>query len=138
MRAKGGYDSVIPHYVLGTVWHDKTIIVIRWLWIAVHVVYAATSMLFVAGTIIYQHLSALEGQTWKSSSLAVLHALETGYKEQLGSMSLHSRLLARDYEQLARLSRTDEGGWLLRPPAKEDMQLDPLGAETPRGETATW
>ncbi|KAH9896178.1 hypothetical protein F4778DRAFT_745371 [Xylariomycetidae sp. FL2044] len=99
----------------GTTLSQEIVVEIRWPWIAAHVVFVGLSLLLLVCAMVQQHLNGLRGAAWKSSSLAVLHALEPSLKQSsMGGITTEAEMSASAKEQLVRLRATDQDGWHLR------------------------
>ena len=116
-----------PEFVSkGTVWLQVVVVRIRWRWITAHIALIILSLLLLTGTIVNQYKSSLTCDTWKSSSLVVLHALDSRLQQDLNGISTHSELAALDQAQRVRLGRTNAGRWGLLTQDKSGIALQDL------------
>jgi len=119
-------DRFDSPFVNGTVWQNVNVVVIRWKWIAAHAVFTMLSLLLLVVTATLQYYSQLRGQAWKTSSLAVLHALDPDLQKQLAGIQKTHDMSARDADQSVRLQCTASDGWRLIGKGKEDVALQNL------------
>jgi hypothetical protein len=88
-------------------------------WIAAHACFALFSAGLLLATIICHRASPLRGQEpWKSSGVAILHALEPDLQRDLRGIAKMSELRRRAGEHRVRLENGDEG-WRLVSMGKE-------------------
>jgi hypothetical protein len=106
MRGEGQYFE-------GTQFRQVLVVQVRWPWIIAHAIFVGFSIILLVATIISQRISSLRGHTWKSSSLAVLHALDPSLQQTSGGISDESRLSEEATGQLVRLRKTEAFGWRL-------------------------
>lgn len=106
MRGQGEYFE-------GVQFRQELVVKVRWSWIIAHAIFVAFSIILLAATIISQRTSPLRGHGWKSSSLAVLHALDPALQQASGGISDESALSEPAADQLVRLRRTKAFGWRL-------------------------
>jgi hypothetical protein len=106
--------------VNGIVYHQVSIVDIRWKWIAGHILFAVLSSVLLFLTIIHQQFSPLRAKPWKSSSAAVLHALDPALQQELKGILSQSEMDSQDIEVLVRLLPTDDGEWRLMTREKEE------------------
>jgi hypothetical protein len=117
-------DPSDPHYTsptvaIGTVFEPLTVVHIRWPWIAAHACFALFSAGLLLATILCHRASPLRGQEpWKSSGVAILHALEPDLQRDLKGIAKMSELQGRAGEHRVRLEYGEEG-WRLVPIGKE-------------------
>ncbi|KAF2148831.1 hypothetical protein K461DRAFT_297322 [Myriangium duriaei CBS 260.36] len=109
---------------LGTVLTHVTFTVIRWKWIAVLAGFTILSWLFLLATIAGQRFGTLRGSAWKSSSLAVLHALDPEIQRDLGGLDCHTKMFRRDEERKVRLVCVPGEGWRLLVEPSADVEMD--------------
>lgn len=98
----------------GTVSHQQTVVQVQWGYIAAPIVFLILCLLFFAATVIYQRTASTRTKTWKSSSLAVLHALGPEMQGELGGMKTSSALSEQAEEHCARLVHSGNTGWRLK------------------------
>lgn len=104
----------LPSLAQGDVWQQVTIVVVRWQWITAHVTFAALSIVLLVATIANQRISPLRGEAWKSSQLAVLHALDPDTQANMHGILNHKQLLSRDEKPQVRLVRVADDDWRLQ------------------------
>lgn len=112
--------------VVGRVLHNINIVVVRWKWIAAHAVFTVISLLLLVVTITLQHFSRLKGEAWKTSSLAVLHALDPDLQRQLAGIDKAIDMGSRDGRLAVRLQRMPDDGWRLFGSGKDQVALNEL------------
>jgi hypothetical protein len=111
----------------GIMYTAVTVVKVHWNWIAAHVVFVVLCLILLFTTIASQRASALRGLTWKSSNLAVLHALDPGLSMVAQGISSDSDLENLDKRLIVRLRPTENEGWRLFPQDKMDIPFDDLG-----------
>ena len=105
------YNS--PTVATGTVFEPLTVVHIRWPWIATHACFALFSAGLLLTTIVCHRASPLRGhEPWKSSGMAILHALEPDLQRDLKGIAKMSELQGRAGEYRVRLEKGEEG-WRL-------------------------
>jgi len=114
MRQNGG-STASPNTAEGVIWLQTTIVAVRWRWFSALVIFAALSVMLLASTIFIHQTSQLRHSAWKSSNLAVLHALDSHLQQELQGIQRQSRLSVQDEEELVRLMQTPDSGWRLCP-----------------------
>lgn len=95
----------------GTVWVEAPIVVIRWGWMSVPLTLVVFTWIFLLATMV-GHPRHREN-IWKSSSLAVMHALHPDLQRHVGGMDRGSYMWARDKRLMVRLVRLEGEGWRL-------------------------
>lgn len=98
----------------GTTYAQVIVVEIQWPWIAAHAVFVGLSLLLLVCAIVQQRLSSLKDAAWKSSSLAVLHALDPSLKQEPRGITNESQMGALAREQRVRLCLTEDDGWRLQ------------------------
>jgi len=112
-------DYSSPTVAIGTVFEPLTVVHIRWPWIAAHACFALFSAGLLLATILCHRASPLRGQEpWKSSGVAILHALEPDLQRDLKGIAKVSELQGRAGEHRVRLEKGEEG-WRLVSIGKE-------------------
>jgi len=105
------YNS--PAVVTGIVFEPFTVVHIRWPWIAAHATFALFSAGLLLATILCHRASPLRNhEPWKSSGVAILHALEPDLQRDLKGIAKISELQSRAGEHRVRLENGDKG-WRL-------------------------
>ena len=111
----------------GTICLDTRLVVVRWGYIVAHVIFIVLSLLLLLGTMMLQRSSALRAAgAWKSSSLAVTHALDPELQSQLHGIRANSLLVDQDGRQMVRLTQIPKGGWRLVPKARPEIALQDI------------
>jgi hypothetical protein len=110
--------------VQGVVNEQVSIVVVRWKWITGHIIFAVLSITFLAVTLLHQHFSPIDAKPWKSSSAAVLHALDPALQQELRSILSQSAMFSQDGAVQVRLLPADDGGWRLVTKANEGVPLN--------------
>lgn len=113
----------LPSLAQGDVWQHVTIVVVRWQWITAHVSFAALSIILLVATIANQRISPLRSEAWKSSQLAVLHALDPDTQTDMQGIVDHKELLSRDGKPQVRLVRVADDGWRLQTKPEDPARL---------------
>ena len=112
-------DYHSPTVATGIVFEPLTVVHIRWPWIAAHACFAIFSAGLLLATILCHRASPLRGQEpWKSSGVAILHALEPDLQRDLKGIAKMSELQERAGEHRVRLEKVIEG-WRLVSMGKE-------------------
>jgi len=110
-----------PTVATGTVFEPLAVVHIRWPWIAAHACFALFSAGLLLATILCHRASPLRGQEpWKSSGVAILHALESDLQRDLKGIAKMSELQRRAGEHRVRLEKGDEGWRLVSMPKEGD------------------
>jgi hypothetical protein len=110
-----------PTVATGTVFEPLAVVHIRWPWIAAHACFALFSAGLLLATILCHRASPLRGQEpWKSSGVAILHALEPDLQRDLKGIAKMSELQRRAGEHRVRLEKGDEGWRLVSMPKEGD------------------
>jgi hypothetical protein len=117
MRGEGEYFE-------GVQFRQEIVVRVRWPWIIAHAIFVACTIVLLAATIVSQRMSSLRGHGWKSSSLAVLHALDPVLQQTSGGISDESQLAEPAAAQHVRLRRTEALGWRLIAKNAFDEQAD--------------
>ncbi|KXL48707.1 MAG: hypothetical protein FE78DRAFT_293237 [Acidomyces sp. 'richmondensis'] len=118
MRQNGG-SSTSPNTAKGVIWLETTIIAVRWRWFSVLVIFAALSLILLVSTIFIHQTSQLRHGAWKSSNLAVLHALDSDLHRTLQGIQKQSRLRVQDEAEFVKLMITPDSGWRLCPQPRD-------------------
>ncbi|KAK3725449.1 hypothetical protein LTR37_000419 [Vermiconidia calcicola] len=106
----------------GTICLDTRLVVVRWEYIVAHVIFIVLSLLLLLGTMMLQRSSALRAAgAWKSSSLAVTHALDPELQSQLYGIRANSLLVDQDERQMI-----PKSGWRLVPKANSEIPLQDI------------
>lgn len=100
--------------VTGTLSQQRTVVQVQWGYIVAPIVFMIFCLLFFAATLIYQCNAPTRTKTWKSSSLAVLHALAPEMQGALGGMRNSSALKEKAKGTYARLDHVGNTGWRLK------------------------
>ncbi|KAI2624404.1 hypothetical protein GGR54DRAFT_575637 [Hypoxylon sp. NC1633] len=98
----------------GTTFAQVIVVEIRWSWIAAHAAFVGLSLLLLACAMVQQQLSSIKVPAWKSSSLALLHAMDPSLKQEPRGITNESEMSALAQEQHVRLCLTENDGWRLQ------------------------
>ena len=113
--------------VEGIAWREAILVVVRWPWIVAHALFAALSLALLLVTILHQRRGGLvQAGAWKSSSLAVMQALDPALYAQLKGIGRHSEMKAQGEKHVVRLRRKMFDGWRLVAAAESDVPLEKL------------
>lgn len=98
---------------IGSVQAQVTLVHIRWPWIGAHASFALFSIGLLAATMLSHRASPLRGhEPWKSSGVAILHALEPDLQREMRGVAKMSEMQVRGEGRVVRLEEGDEG-WRL-------------------------
>ncbi|KAM0721921.1 hypothetical protein Q7P37_002846 [Cladosporium fusiforme] len=112
--------SFLPNSATGSVWSGVTVVHIRWPWIAAHACFALFSAGLLVATVWCHRMSPMRGQEpWKSSGVAILHALDPALQREMLGIAKMSELQGRGEGRMVRLEDGDEG-WRLVAMSKEE------------------
>lgn len=100
--------------VTGTLFRQRTMFQVQLGYMVAPIVFMILSFLFFAATLIYQRSPPTRTKTWKSSSLAVLHALAPEMQGALGGMKNSSALKEQAKGTYAGLDHVGNTGWRLK------------------------
>jgi hypothetical protein len=104
-------DYKLPAVATGNVFQPLTVVHIRWPWIAAHASFALFSAGLLLATMLCHRASPLRGQEpWKSSGVAILHALEPDLQRELRGVAKMSELQGRAVEHRVQVGFDGEGG----------------------------
>jgi len=96
-------DPYLVNEAEGSVLVQVSKVHIRWPWIAAHVCFALFSIGLLGATMLSHPASPPRSiQPWKSSGMAVLHALEPGLQKQMGGVERMSAVQERSLGRLVR------------------------------------
>ena len=111
IRANAQNDLVLGTLLL----QGQTTVRVQWGYLVAPIVFMILCLLFFATTIVYQRSRSVRVKNWKSSSLAVLHALGPEIHRELGGMSKASVLKEEAERTAVKLVRQEGSeGWRLR------------------------
>ncbi|CAI6331202.1 unnamed protein product [Periconia digitata] len=100
--------------VNGTVLAPVTLVHIRWPWITAHACFALFSFCLLVATITSHRASPLRGiAPWKSSGVAILHALDPGLQRRIGGVVKMSEAQELCKGKRVRLDSTIGNKWML-------------------------
>lgn len=112
--AKTSFDQYLVNTANGTVFEQVTLVHIRWPWITAHICFALFSFGLLVATVISHRASPLRGmEPWKSSGVAVLHALEPGLQREMGGVVKMSEVQEIGVQKRVRLDNVAGEGWML-------------------------
>lgn len=115
-------DRYVVYQANGTVDMQVNVVHIRWPWISAHIVFALFSFGFLVATMISHRMSPLRGiEPWKSSGLAVLHALEPRLQREMGGVDKMTDVQERSEGKLVRLEQVGGEGWRLVEVGEKEM-----------------
>lgn len=97
----------------GIQYRQELLVRIRWSWIAAHAVLIGLSLILLTSTMLLQRTSPLRGQAWKSSTLAVVHALDPVLQRASGGISDEPTLAKSAEGKMVSLSWRGGDGWRL-------------------------
>jgi hypothetical protein len=107
-------DRYLVNTANGTVFVQVTLVHIRWPWITAHACFALFSFGLLVATIISHGASPLRGmEPWKSSGVAILHALEPGLQREMGGVVKMSEVQELCRQKQVRLDNIAGVGWML-------------------------
>jgi hypothetical protein len=110
---------------LGTVIRQRTVVRVQWGFLIAPIVFTVLCILFASATLVYQSVAgpkSMRLHVWKSSSLAVLHALEPDLQQRLSGMVHPSTLQQQAQRIMVELNVAGEehGEWRLTGVNKEE------------------
>ena len=109
----------------GTSWSDETQIQVQWAWLTLPCCFTLFSLLFFIATVIHQRFS--KTYVWKSSSDAMLYALNHESRHAHGIMVGTSEMERRTKALLARLQHDPGRGWQLVTKERKPATSTPSG-----------
>lgn len=98
----------------GTVSQQRTVVQVQWGYMVPPIVFMILCVFFFAATLIFQRTASTRTKTWKSSTLAVLHALGPEMQGALGGIRTSSALMKQAEDHCAKLVHDGNTGWRLK------------------------
>ena len=109
----------------GTVLFDTTLVVIRWKWAVVHVIFTLATLVLLLVTIMNHRRGIFaDAGAWKSSSSAMMLALDPALSRRMGGIGSHLTHGLKQENQLVNLNADKEDGWRLSTKTNLDQRTE--------------